>query len=140
MTRYKEILPGCPGYWISDDGRVFSSKVGHSNKSGKWMELSLVPGKDGYLRVNVYGRHRKRFLMVSRLVCFYFNGAPPNDGREYQAAHLDTDKTNNNYWNLEWQTQSKNMRHPITRARNSAAKKSAYARGEIPWLRNAPKG
>jgi DNA-binding XRE family transcriptional regulator len=70
-------------------------------------------------------------MVVSRLVCWYFNGPYPDDGNTYQAAHLDCDPGNNNWWNLEWQTPIENMAHPITKARVSGRKESWIRRREM---------
>jgi hypothetical protein len=98
--RWVEMLPWFPGYFISDDGRA----IGRSG-----LELSLNTGHKGYLIVNAKRLNGLRTtLRVNRIVCWHFNGPYPDDGIKYQAAHLDNDKTNNNYWNLEWQTPAEN--------------------------------
>jgi len=116
------MLPWYSGYWVSDDGRIWSDYNGRE----------LKPKIDhGYYRMslmNVYGPPRQRFVLVNRVVCWHFNGPYPDDGEDYQAAHLDCDKNNNNWWNLEWQTPAENSNHPVTRARNSAAQLAHFAR------------
>jgi DNA-binding transcriptional regulator YiaG len=47
---------------------------------------------------------RSKMIRVARIVCWHFNGPYPADGIKYQAVHIDHNKANNNYWNLEWQT------------------------------------
>jgi len=37
--------------------------------------------------------------------------SPPDDFKSMQVNHKDLNKTNNNYLNLEWVTQSQNMKH-----------------------------
>jgi hypothetical protein len=119
---WKQMYPDFQNYWISGDGHIVNRKN---------QPISQILGKDGYLRVNLHGKRGKKFRMISRLVCLYYNGPPPSDGIKYQAAHLDTNKLNNNFWNLEWQTNKQNSNNPITRSKNSIAKKQNYFEGKI---------
>jgi hypothetical protein len=68
---------------------------------------------DSYKDITIKGD----FYRVHRLICFLFN---PKDGlhelKEYshlEVNHIDGNKTNNHYKNLEWVTPSQNMKHAI---------------------------
>jgi hypothetical protein len=113
-VRWEEILPNFPGYWISNDGRAIGRR-GHE----------LSPGNsNGYLIIVALSQDGKRINMrINRLVCWYHNGPWPDDGEVYHAAHLDCNPFNNNWWNLEWQTQIVNSNNPITITRHSAARR-----------------
>jgi hypothetical protein len=88
-------------YKISNSGRVWSVK--------RKMFRSLFVGKDGYLRVhfNVPGK-RKHFL-IHRLVAYHFIGNPSNE--TFEVNHIDGNKRNNHWENLEWCTRSENLKH-----------------------------
>ena len=119
-TRWVEMLPWFPKYWISDSGRVIGQR--------HW-ELTLFVNEYGYLTFKPrYADGRKKTVRVNRAVCWYFNGPYPDDGEEYDAAHLDHIRTNNYWWNLEWQTAKRNINDPATLARMSEA---AYQRWTV---------
>ena len=65
--------------------------------------------KDGYLTIGLWSPQecRKRHLKIHRIVLDSFMG--PGNG--LQANHIDGCKSNNRLENLEWTTQSENMRH-----------------------------
>lgn len=111
MVRWEEMLPWYPGRWISDDGRIYSSLCER--------ELKQFTNRNGYHTITMWRQGRQHLVYVNRVVCWHFNGPFPSDGIIYDAAHLDCDPGNNNYWNLEWQTHRQNQNHPITRRRIS---------------------
>ena len=94
-------------YYVSNLGRVKSFR---QNKNGR----ILKAGKDskGYVQVLLCDKksnNKKRF-MVHRLVAEAFI---PNPDNKPQVNHKDGHRSNNNLDNLEWVTQSENMRHSI---------------------------
>lgn len=120
--RWKKI-PGFNDYLVSDRGRVKSlgRYVYKSNRAGwppirHWQkERVLRPriNKLGYCRVALSnkthsGRGAGKDFVVSRLVAMafvpgYFPGAEVN--------HLDFNRSNNFYRNLEWTTHEGNLKH-----------------------------
>ena len=99
IIEWKEIL-GYEGYYsISSNGDVFSHIT---NKL-------IIGDKNqiGYKRVTLYIPIKKRFF-VHRLVALHFvDGYSP----DLVVNHIDGNKTNNNYVNLEWITRSENDLH-----------------------------
>lgn len=94
-VRWEEMTPWYPGYHVSDDGRI-------SGRRGE--ELSPQVNERGHIRVAVVDLQGKnKLIRVARIVCWHYNGAYPSDGIKYQAVHIDHNRANNNYWNLEWQ-------------------------------------
>lgn len=87
-------LKDFPNYLISNTGKVFNKK--------------LRKDKDGYLTVSLYKNNKETNCKVHRLVGTYFvdgyfEGAIIN--------HKDENKSNNNYWNLEWCTVEYNNKY-----------------------------
>jgi HNH endonuclease/NUMOD4 motif len=71
-------------------------------KLGRILALGRTPG--GYVKASL---GKGCTVLVHRLVCEAFNGAPPTP--DHHVAHGDGDKTNNAPENLRWATRSENM-------------------------------
>lgn len=86
-----------PGYWISENGEVWSS---HKNNFRK---LKIKVNRGGYCLVNVrkFDSTKWKSVTIHRLVLETFVGdKPPN----FQCRHKDGNKSNNNLNNIEWNT------------------------------------
>ena len=62
--------------------------------------------KNGYLKTNIFHQGKRYSKLIHRLVMREFMG-----DSNLQVNHIDGNKTNNNIWNLEYGTQSENIRH-----------------------------
>ena len=91
-------------YRIDKDGDVWTPYRG-------WHQLSKQKIAKGYLRVGMMTSEGRRFFMIHRLVLEAYN--PIENSLEFQVNHIDGDKENNKLENLEWCTQSQNMRHSL---------------------------
>ena len=103
ITRYKDIEFENL-YYISNFGRVYSIYRG-----GRF----LSPGMNhkGYLAVALSQKGTTKFVtkVIHRLEMSIFRPIPNMD--LYQVNHIDGNKTNNQLDNLEWCTQSYNIKH-----------------------------
>lgn len=115
MERWKEIEGTSGRYFVSDHGRVKSTKYRSSNK-----EQLLNPGvlKIGYKSVHIrFDNTEKRTrLLVHRLVAECFC-EKPKTSEKLEVNHIDLDKLNNHYTNLEWVTSSGNTEHAVSMGR-----------------------
>ena len=118
---YKQVKPDL--YFIEENGQIYSkAKKGYITPSCD---------KDGYLQVllqkNEGGRNNRVCYRVAALVIYSFIGPPPENLKDPTINHIDGDKTNNNYTNLEWIERSTNSKIRFITAkeeRNGAAKLS----------------
>ena len=114
-------------YECSNLGRVRSLNYNHTNKP-KLLKQDLC--KNGGLRVTLYNRTKKRFL-VHRIVAEAFI---PNPYNKPEIDHINTIRTDNtvclnedgsvNYdkTNLRWVTHKENMNNPITHTKSINSK------------------
>jgi len=105
-TQWKEI-EGYEGFYeVSDQGQV--RRVGKATGAVQGRILKLKAGTSGYPIVHLSKENKVRTHMVHRLVAKAFL---PN--RKEQVNHINGDKLDNRAENLEWVTQSENMRHAV---------------------------
>lgn len=89
-------------YEVSETGQVRNLKT-------KELKKLHCGGTSFYLLVQIYISNGKRKnYLVHRLVAKYFVDNPENKS---QVNHIDKNKLNNNYLNLEWVTPKENMKH-----------------------------
>lgn len=96
-------IPGYPGYYITDDGQVFSDKY------QKFMQLQLT--KAGYHVISLCNNAIRKKFFVHRLVCESFSTDKPPNYQELAVNHKDGNRTNNNISNLEYVTIAENNKH-----------------------------
>lgn len=133
MTEEWRPAPGFPAYAVSNLGRI---KRSAADRYGRMLGrlMSQTTSKAGYRLCGLSHVEGRRTVLVHRLVCGAFHGAPPS-GR-HQAAHNDGDRSNNRAANLRWATPSDNemdkREHGTVRAgakHHSALKPECMARG-----------
>lgn len=97
-----------PGYFVSDDGRVFSEQTrGPRGRRVSDPRRERVPSRSKkYLHVTLHVDGRKITVDVHKLVAEAFIGPCP---RGLEVRHKDGDQRNNGYRNLEYGTRSQNM-------------------------------
>ena len=95
MKRYKDY-----DYMVTREGRVFSLKT---NK-----EIYQWRDNTGYMQVRLFKDGKKKCFRVHRIVAELFI---PNPNNKKMVNHIDGDKTNNTFENLEWVTNKENTQH-----------------------------
>ena len=98
---WKEIS-GFEGYYVSDEGDVYSSK------SDRILKQEIR--KDGYCQVDLWANGKGNKQRVHRLVATAFI---PNESGLTEVNHIDGNKQNNVVSNLEWCSQKYNVRESM---------------------------
>ena len=104
------------GYEVSSDGRMRSVdryvRRSDTNSLVYWsgVELKQTVDNCGYLRADISLGGKKYTLKVHRVVAEAFIDNP---NKLPQVNHIDGNKKNNNYLNLEWTDNSGNQLHAI---------------------------
>lgn len=102
--KWKTIL-GFPDYAVTPDGQIWSYK---RNKF-----LKPYQNRGGYLDVTLSNDRGKTLCRVHRLVGMAFVPLPPEFNNHYDTVtidHIDGNKLNNHYTNLEWVTREENIK------------------------------
>lgn len=89
-------------YQVSNNGRI---------RNAKGLIMSQKPSKDGYVRILLFKKGKYKAEYIHILVAKEFVEKPSAENLEVN--HIDGDKANNNYLNLEWVTKSQNTLHAI---------------------------
>ncbi len=103
-----------PRYQIYNNGQIYTKKRNHYLKS------SIIKG---YYSIDLYNNNRRKFHYVHILVARHFC---ENPGNKPIVNHIDGDKLNNHYTNLEWTTQLENVRHAHSLGLNKKVSKRVY--------------
>lgn len=104
---------GHPGYFVGDDGSVWTSKLKGGNdrspgRRGELKRLALQRSTRDYVLVNLDVDGRNQSRAVHQLVPEAFVGPKP-DGLE-GCHYPDPDKSNNRLENLRWDTHAENAK------------------------------
>jgi len=100
MVSEVKIIPGYEDYECDIFGNVYSLK------RGKRRKLKPAINRYGYLYVVLFKNGKQKNFKIHRLVMLSFHGAS-----ELHVNHIDGNKKNNNFLNLEYCTRSENQRH-----------------------------
>ena len=95
MKQYKDTP-----YYITEDGKIF--------RDGKELYTSLT--NKGYKDSCIFINGKRKHLSIHRTVALLY---VPNPNNLPQVNHIDGDKLNNHYTNLEWVTNQQNRTHAI---------------------------
>ena len=95
MNRQLTEHPVFQGYFLTPDGRVFSTK-----RTDTPLELKTFGEKNGYRSIYLYHKGRAVFQRIHQLVADTFIPKPLGVDGYNIIHHIDKDKTNNHYTNL----------------------------------------
>jgi hypothetical protein len=110
-------LKDFPGYFITEDGKVFSAwkrqLLGKGNcisfiNYDNLIELKSAKDTKGYFQVRLKQGHKSVNIKNHRLVAKTYI---PNPNNLPQVNHIDENKINNHVSNLEWVDNSQNIIH-----------------------------
>lgn len=101
MEVWKDVV-GYEGYQVSSHGRIKSFKKNKPCIRRQW------PHYRGYLMVGLSNNNIRKCFKTHRLVAVAFVENPLN---KKQVNHIDGDKKNNHFKNLEWVTNQENSDH-----------------------------
>lgn len=112
MEVWKNIKEYEDNYQISNYGRVKSLQRTLKTKRHEYTIqekiLSIKINPLGYCRVGLYKDSSRKWFSIHRLVALHFLDNPENLP---EVNHIDNNKQNNIYTNLEWCTRSENVIH-----------------------------
>lgn len=103
-------ISGFKGYFISDQGDVYSNKKGDMRKLNPFRRWDKGNRKQKHLRVSLYKDGGKHIFQVHTLVFTHFIGPVP-DGLLIR--HLDDNEDNNAITNLMLGTPAENSRDAV---------------------------
>lgn len=98
-------IPGFNNYFITDTGQVFSKNY---HREGHTKQLTPRVPKDKYPYVILCKNGVRHTKHIHRLVAEIFI---PNPENKQTVNHKNGNKTDNRVENLEWATQSENVKH-----------------------------
>lgn len=114
MNLRKVDIPQYENYQITSCGRIFKKAgwVKWGNLPDRWVEeKEFIPRKDkyGYLRIHLTNDEGRKFIPIHRLVGKVFVEGYSEEKNTIN--HIDGNKENNNFYNLEWVTVKYNNQH-----------------------------
>ena len=115
-------------YFIDKDGNVF-------NKNLKKLTPRIHTG--GYLRVGLCKNGKSKDFYIHRLVASCFID---NKNKFNEVNHIDSNKKNNHFSNLEWCNGSHNHNHSLfagTKTRGEDSKTSKLKESQVLEIRNS---
>lgn len=139
--RWKDI-PGYEGYYkISDFGRVKSlqRKVPFKGRTltVRARVRKLQYDSDGYIILVLSKHNSTKTIKVHRVVATVFK---TNKRNLPIVNHLDGNKSNNYYKNLQWATESDNQQHALELGLRTSFSNSKFSAADIAYIRNSVKG
>jgi hypothetical protein len=112
-------------YFVSEDGGVF--------RDGKELSTSLT--NKGYKDACMYLNSKRKHLSIHRAVAILY---VPNPDNKPQVNHIDGNKLNNHYSNLEWVSNRENKDHALENglyAKGTDMPNSVLTEDDIKYIR-----
>lgn len=106
MNEIWKPIPICPGYEVSNIGRIRTRKpINRNSVTNEYRILNPFRTKNGYKRFQCWNNGECKQVLVHRAVAYAFLG-PPKDGEV--VCHNNGIRDDNRYENLRWGTVSDN--------------------------------
>lgn len=96
-------IDGFPNYFVSEDGKVISKVQSNPKELCQWVD------NVGYKQVILRKNNKKHYKRVHILVANAFVEGKTEENN--MVNHIDGNKLNNNFTNLEWTSNKKNTQH-----------------------------
>ena len=131
MKRFRDT-----NYYVSEDGKVFrkwGDKMRQKIPQMVRIYKNKKPIKDKYLGMYLFQKSKGTFYLCHRLVAEVYLDNPDNLP---EVDHLDNNRFNNHYTNLEWVSGEENRK----RAVDSGLMKKNNPLSDIPTLSSIPPG
>jgi hypothetical protein len=112
-------------YFVSESGGIFRDGL----------KKNTTMSNKGYKMVSTYFYGKSNKLSIHRLVAILY---VPNPNNLPQVNHIDGDKLNNHYSNLEWVTNQQNRTHAIENglhAKGTDIPNSKLSKDDVLWIR-----
>lgn len=116
MNEIWKNIEGYPNYMVSNMGRVKSLNY---NRTGEEKIMKGIKNNRGYLYVQLYKEGKQKNYLIHRLVASAFI---PNPGNLSEINHINEDKTNNQFTNLEWCNRIYNLNYGTHNERMAKSK------------------
>jgi hypothetical protein len=112
-------------YKVSNKGNV----IRRSSNNYEWKPISTSTNRHGYrvCHIQVEGKNKPLNVAVHRLVAEKFLHKP-KDHKKRWVNHIDGDKSNPDFSNLEWATRSDNAQHALTTGLLAVGERSGHAK------------
>jgi hypothetical protein len=103
-------IPEWPGYFATNDGRIFSERrIEKNGRGGNRQSRFLFSSLDkGYPRVTLWKNKSKKTIRIHRLVALAWI---PNPDNLQEINHINGVRVDNRPENLEWVSPSQNRLH-----------------------------
>lgn len=96
-------IKGYPNYFITEDGKVISKQSKKTKELCQWIDGT------GYKQVIIYKNGKRHYKRVHQLVAEAF--VEDKSEENCMVNHIDGNKVNNNFKNLEWVSNRENTQH-----------------------------
>lgn len=113
MEQWK-LIEGIESAWVRNPSIITTYEVsnfGSIRNARTKRPVKMFAQSDGYLQVSLSNNGKPKSYLVHRIVAEAW--IPCNSVDQVEVNHIDGDKQNNHYLNLEWVTHQENMLHAV---------------------------
>lgn len=132
-------VPWAPGYFVSTDGDVFSTRWWRGEPKVVVRRLKITKSFSGYGLVSLRSNGRTTVAKVHLLVLNVFIGPPPSN---CECCHNNGDRMDNHLSNLRWDTKSSNSADRLLHGTDCNGERNGRAvltEEDVRLIRSTPK-